>query len=100
MKIEIIIIIGLLILVYVLKSKNDTKELKSQTETIEPKEQKDIDLPNVKPTVMPTFLHQYKNCIIEDYKKQFFLIMKPSGEKLEKTFMTLEDAKEEIDIYG
>ena len=105
MKIWIIIIMGFLILIYIInkkeeikKAKTYIKELEAQNKISQLEEQENINLPEVKPTATPTFLHQYQNCIIEDYEKQFFLIMKPSGEKLEKTFRSLEDAKKEIDM--
>ena len=111
MTIEIIMIIytlltspiaGLAMAGYVVKTKRQIKELENRNKTLQSLqksiEEQEIPVPTVKPTTTPTFLHQYKECLIEDYNRQFFIIMKPSGEKLDKTFLTLESAKKEIDF--
>jgi len=95
-------ILGIAILGYVVKTKRQIKELENRNKILQSLqksiEEQEIPVPTVKPTTTPTFLHQYKECIIEDYNRQFFIIMKPSGEKLDKTFLTLESAKKEIDF--
>ncbi len=40
----------------------------------------------------------HEECAIENYQNKFYRIMKPSGEYLNKIFLSLADAKREIDI--
>ena len=40
----------------------------------------------------------HEQCAIENYQNKFYRIMKPSGEYLNKIFLSMKDAKREIDI--
>ena len=100
MKIEIIMIIytlftsplaGIMFLGYILKKREEFEKLENRIKILETEEQ-EANPPKVEPTATPSFLHQYKECLILDYNRQFFLIQKPSGDRLEKTFKTLEEA--------
>jgi hypothetical protein len=45
-------------------------------------------------------IEDYKTCIIEVYKNKFCRIMMPSGNFLPKIFLTIEEAKKEIDLVA
>jgi len=40
----------------------------------------------------------YEECIIESYQNKFYRIMKPSGQFVPKIFLSLDEAKKEVDI--
>jgi len=40
----------------------------------------------------------YEDCIIENYQNRFYRIMKPSGQFVPKIFLSLDEAKKEVDI--
>jgi hypothetical protein len=58
------------------------------------------DLKNVEIKGNVTNFEIQDDCIIENYQNRFYRIMKPSGEYLAKIFLSMEDAKKEIDIVA
>ena len=40
----------------------------------------------------------YEDCVIENYQNRFYRIMKPSGQFVPKIFLSLDEAKKEVDI--
>ena len=59
---------------------------------------KDLDKFEVKGNVSNFEIHE--DCVIENYQNRFYRILKPDGEYLPKIFLTIEDAKKEIDIVA
>ncbi len=42
----------------------------------------------------------HEDCVIENYQNRFYRILKPDGEYLPKIFLSLDEAKKEIDIVA
>ncbi len=93
---------GIGFLGYVLYTDKKLKELEDQVRAaVSEDEEKAIltkNLENVfiKGNVSNFDIHE--ECVIENYENKFYRIMKPSGEYLNKIFLSMEDAKKEIDI--
>jgi len=58
------------------------------------------NLENVEIKENVTNFEPYNSCVIENYHNKFWRIMKPSGEYLPKIFLSLEEAKKEIDFVA
>ncbi|KKT58098.1 MAG: hypothetical protein UW51_C0006G0185 [Candidatus Amesbacteria bacterium GW2011_GWA1_44_24] len=88
---------------YVLYTDKRLKELENQIraaieEDSEGILSKDLDKFEVKGNVSNFEIHE--DCVIENYQNRFYRILKPDGEYLPKIFLTIEDAKKEIDIVA
>lgn len=97
-------IAGIGFLGYVLYTDNKLKNLENQIRaSIIEKEGKSIltkglEDVDIKGTVTNFDIHE--ECIIENYQNRFFRIMQPSGHYLPKLFLSMEDAKKEIDAIA
>lgn len=95
---------GIGFLGYVLYMNKKSKELEDQVKAaVSEDEEKTIltkNLENVfiKGNVSNFDVHE--TCVIENYENRFYRIMKPSGQYLPKIFLSLEDAKKEIDLVA
>lgn len=93
---------GIGFLGYILYINKKSKELEDQVRAavLENEEKailtKDLENVFIKGNVSNFDIHE--QCVIENYQDRFYRIMKPSGEYLNKIFLTLEDAKKEIDL--
>jgi len=90
--------LGLFVSGYMFYAKDKYRKIKSQldaslAESIEEKPK----APDFRCT--PDYIYPYKRCVIEQYGK-WFVVMKPSKEKLDKLFNSLEEAKQEIDLVS
>lgn len=90
--------LGVFVLTYVLYTKDKYKIIKSQLDACL------AESKNEKPKVLefnctPDYIYPYKRCVVQQYGR-WFIIMKPSREKLNKLFNSLKEAKKEIDIVS
>jgi hypothetical protein len=89
---------------YVLHTDKKIKELEGQIKAgNSEKEDKTIltnnlDNISIKGNVSNFEIHE--RCVIENYENKFYRIMQPSGEYLNKIFLSPVDAKKEIDIVA
>ena len=96
-------IVGLTFLGYMIHKDNQVKNLQRQLEAIfseRKTKEKAIHIENINDVRVNgniTNFEVYKGCIIENYQNRFYRIQKPSGEYLNKIFLTQDDAKQEID---
>lgn len=90
---------GIGFLGYILYTDKKIKELENQIRAgIQEEKILTKDLENVSIKGGASGIEGYENCVIENYQNKFYRIMKPSGEYLNKIFLSMEDAKREIDI--
>ncbi len=93
---------GIGFLAYVLYMNKKFKEMENQVRAaVSEREEKAIltkDLENVFIKGNVTNFDIHEACVIENYQNKFYRIMKPSGEYLNKIFLSLADAKKEIDM--
>ncbi len=47
-----------------------------------------------------TNFEEYKNCVVENYQNKFYRVLKPDREYLPKIFLSIDDAKQEIDMFA
>ena len=59
---------------------------------------KDLEDFEIKGNVSNFNIHE--DCIIENYQNRFYRILKPDGKYLPKIFLTMEQAKKEIDLVA
>jgi len=90
--------LGIFILGYILYTRDKYERIKTQlnaslAENINEKPK----TPLFKCT--PDYIYPYKRCVVKQYGR-WFVIMKPSGEMLNKMFNGLKEAKNEIDLVS
>lgn len=95
---------GIGFLGYILYINKKLKDLEDQVKAaVSENEEKAIltkDLENVFIKGNVSNFDTYAACVIENYQNKFYRIMKPSGEYLNKIFLSMEDAKKEIDLVA
>ncbi|OGD95735.1 hypothetical protein A3F02_04020 [Candidatus Curtissbacteria bacterium RIFCSPHIGHO2_12_FULL_38_9b] len=95
---------GIGLLGYVLYMNKKFKEMEAQVKAaVAENEEKAILTKNLDNVVIKGNVDNFdihEECVIENYQNRFYRIMKPSGEYLNKIFLTLEDAKKEIDVVA
>lgn len=95
---------GMGFLGYVLYADKKIRELEAQVKAAVSEEKEKVilvkDLKNViiKGNVSNFEIHE--RCVIENYQNKFYRIMQPSGQYLNKIFLSMGDAKKEIDIVA
>lgn len=93
---------GIGFLGYILYMNKKLKELEAQVKAaVSENEEKVILTKNLENVLIKgnvTNLDIHEACVIENYQNRFYRIMKPSGEYLNKIFLSVEEAKNEIDI--
>lgn len=95
---------GIGFLGYVLHTDKKIKELEAQIRAgiSESEEEailtKNLDNVSIKGNISNFEVHE--RCVIENYQNRFYRIMKPSGEYLPKIFLSMGDAKREIDLVA
>jgi hypothetical protein len=95
---------GMGFLGYVLYTDKKIRELEAQVKATvsEDKEKtiltKDLKDVSIKGNVSNFEIHE--RCVIENYQNKFYRIMQPSGDYLQKIFLTMADAKKEIDLVA
>lgn len=91
---------GIGFLGYILYTDKKIKNLENQIKASISENEEPILNNNLESVIMSetaTNFEGYENCIIENYHNRFYRIIKPSGEYLPKIFITLGEAKREID---
>ncbi len=89
---------------YVLHTDKKIRALEAQVKAavLEEKEKailvKDLKNVIIKGNVSNFEIHE--RCVIENYQNKFYRIMQPSGQYLNKIFLSMVDAKKEIDIVA
>lgn len=95
---------GIGFLGYVIYTDKKLKELEAQVKAaISEDEEKAILTKNLENVFIKGNVDNFdihEACVIENYQNRFYRIMKPSGEYLNKIFLSAEDAKKEIDIVA
>lgn len=95
---------GIGFLGYVLYMNKKLKEMEAQVKAaVSENEEEAIltkDLENVIIKGNVSNFDTYESCVIENYQNRFYRIMKPSGEYLNKIFLSMDDAKKEIDLVA
>lgn len=95
---------GIGFLGYVLYTDKKLKELEAQVKAaVSENKEKAILTKGLENVVIKgniTNFDVHEECVIENYQNRFYRIMKPSGEYLAKIFLSMEDAKKEIDIVA
>ncbi len=95
---------GIGFLGYVLHTDKKIRELEAQVKAAvsEEKEKailiKNLDNISIGGNVSNFEIHE--RCVIENYQNKFYRIMQPSGQYLNKIFLSMGDAKKEIDIVA
>ena len=95
---------GIAFLGYVLYADKRMRELENQIRTAIQEDEdfraltKDLKDVEIKGNVTNFEIHE--QCVIENFQNRFYRIMKPSGEYLPKIFLTMEQAKKEIDLVA
>jgi hypothetical protein len=99
-------IIGIICFIYVLKNDKRIKNMENEVRAALLEDGEKIDsaltdnLEDVSIRGNVDNFEEYKTCIIEVYKNRFCRIMMPSGAFLPKIFLTIEEAKKEIDMVA
>jgi len=99
-------IIGIVCFLYVLNNDKRIKNMENQVRAALLEDGEKIDsaltdnLEDVSIKGNVDKIEDYKTCIIEVYKNRFCRIMMPSGAWLPKIFLTIEEAKKEIDMVA
>lgn len=93
---------GIGFLGYVIYMNKKLKELEAQVKAaVSENEEKAILTKNLENVFIKENVDNFdihEACVIENYQNKFYRIMKPSGEYLPKIFLSVADAKREIDI--